>query len=211
LHPFLGFHSVTKLLDFLYFVWVLLCPLYWTIAFSTQNLSAEEKHQYLLATLASWIIIGVFAATYFASGGPIYYHEITGDSQMYAGLLEYLGSFQKLDTGELTSALMASEARDYLWQVHVGTIQTPGGISAMPSMHIAQAILFVFVTYKLSRFFGHLTVVYAIAIYLGSIHLAWHYAVDGIIAAIFVVAIWFISGWLTGVYKSNKSTVSIQG
>ena len=33
-------------------------------------------------------------------------------------------------------------------------------------------------------------------IFLGSIHLAWHYAVDGIVAIAMALIIWRLAGWL---------------
>jgi len=207
-HPYLGTPFITRQLDFLYFIWVPLCVLFWVLVYSSNKLSQEEKHQYICASLFSWVIIGIFAATYFASGGPVYYHHFTGDKEMYADLLAYLDGYTVVDeaTGQILSSLRATGTFDYLWQVHIGALETPGGISAMPSMHNAQAILFALVTYKFSRIFGHLMVAFAIAIFIGSFHLAWHYAVDGIIALIMVLPIWFATGWLTGVYKKEKTT-----
>jgi len=209
-HPYLGTPFITKQLDFLYFIWVPLCVLFWVIVYSSNKMSKEEKHQYICASLFSWVIIGIFAATYFASGGPVYYHHFTGDKTMYADLLAYLNSYTVIHetTGEIVSTLRATETFDYLWQVHIGAIDLPGGISAMPSMHNAQAILFALVTYKFSRVFGHLMVAYAILIFIGSFHLAWHYAVDGIIALVMVLPIWYATGWLTGVYKDQKPSSS---
>ena len=98
---------------------------------------------------------------------------------------------------------MANSGHRYLWAVHTGAIDMPGGISAMPSMHVAQTTLFVLITYKLSRLIGHLMVLFWISIFLGSFHLAWHYAVDGLFSAPLVVIIWFICGWLTGTYRQQ--------
>ena len=211
LHPLLGYEAVTKLLDFIYFLWTLLCATFWILAFISPKLSAQEKHHYLLASLLSWIVIGLFTASYFAAGGPVYYYEFTGDKQLYSGLLEYLRNFVAVnETGLTTSSLYVNDIQKYLWQAHLDEIPTPGGISAMPSMHNAQAVLFAILAYKLSRTFGHLMLAYAIAIFLGSIHLAWHYAVDGIIAALMVAPIWYMAGWLTGIYKSRFSSLAVE-
>ena len=64
----------------------------------------------------------------------------------------------------------------------------------MPSMHNAQAVLFVAVSYCLNRRLGNIMLAYAIIIFVGSIHLAWHYAIDGIVGALCALVIWWIAG-----------------
>lgn len=205
LHPFIGIETITRSLDFIYYFWIIMCVIWWVFVFTSKSLANEIKHQYLLATLLSWVFIGLFAATFFASGGPVYYDEFTGDGQRYSELMLYLQSFGFINQiGEMTDALRAVRAHEYLWQVHIGQLQTPGGISAMPSMHNAQAVLFVLVAYSFSRLIGHLMLIHAIIIFIGSIHLAWHYAVDGIVCAPMVITIWYIAGRMTGTYKTKN-------
>ncbi len=203
-HPYLGHYSVTKIVDTLYWLWVPLCAFYWIIVFINPKLSDEEKHQYLFTNLISWVVIGLFVATYFASGGPVYYGQFTGNNELYSGLMDYLSTFDFIDeNGQLQSHLIANSGHRYLWAVYTGAIDMPGGISAMPSMHVAQATLFVLITYKLSRLIGHLMVLFWLSTFLGSFHLAWHYAVDGLISAPLAVIIWFTCGWLTGAYRQQ--------
>jgi hypothetical protein len=40
--------------------------------------------------------------------------------------------------------------------------------------------------------------VFAILIWIGSIHLSWHYAVDGEASALLIPPIWWLSGRLSG-------------
>ena len=42
---------------------------------------------------------------------------------------------------------------------------------------------------------------YAVAILVGSVHLGWHYAIDGYVAAIMVWVIWMVSGRLVAPVK----------
>ena len=38
--------------------------------------------------------------------------------------------------------------------------------------------------------------VFALITQVGSVHLAWHYAIDGYLAALAIVPIWLLSGWI---------------
>ena len=37
---------------------------------------------------------------------------------------------------------------------------------------------------------------YAIVLWIGTVHLGWHYAVDGEASALLIYPIWRLSGWL---------------
>ena len=69
----------------------------------------------------------------------------------------------------------------------------------MPSMHNASALLYALAGYQVSRFAGRLLSVHAILIFIGSIHLGWHYAVDSYLAWALTLVIWFamapVSRW----------------
>jgi hypothetical protein len=64
----------------------------------------------------------------------------------------------------------------------------------MPSMHVGVAVLLAIFGWKRHRLLGLGFSAFALVIFLGSIHLGFHYAVDGYVAAIMVVVIWWISG-----------------
>jgi hypothetical protein len=84
----------------------------------------------------------------------------------------------------------AIRIQDALWQGHLN--QTPlSEVSAMPSMHNASALLFALVGYQVSRFWGRALALHAVLIFIGSVHLAWHYAVDAYAAWALTLVIWF--------------------
>jgi hypothetical protein len=58
------------------------------------------------------------------------------------------------------------------------------------SMHNAIAMLYVLAGFRVSRRLGWLMTGYATVVFVGSIHLGWHYASDGIVAAAAMWAIW---------------------
>ena len=66
----------------------------------------------------------------------------------------------------------------------------------MPSMHNAQAALFVVFAYSIDKRLGRATLVYAALIFIGSVHLGWHYAVDGIVGIVAALAVWSVCGAL---------------
>jgi membrane-associated phospholipid phosphatase len=89
---------------------------------------------------------------------------------------------------------MSAEMKDYLWAIYSGDFEAPGGISAMPSMHNAQAMLFAAAAWRVDRRFGLAMWVFAAIIFVGSIHLGWHYAVDGIVGAAAALLVWKACG-----------------
>ena len=61
-------------------------------------------------------------------------------------------------------------------------------------MHNGSALLFALAGYKVSRTMGRILAVHAVFIFLGSVHLAWHYAVDSYVAWAVSLAIWVAMG-----------------
>jgi hypothetical protein len=71
-----------------------------------------------------------------------------------------------------------------------------GGISAMPSVHNGLAVLFALAGWKISRPLGAFFGAYAVVIWVGSVHLGWHYGLDGLVAAALTCGIWVGAGRL---------------
>jgi len=65
-----------------------------------------------------------------------------------------------------------------------------GGISAMPSLHNGMAVLLACAAWSIGRRTGIAATLYALLIWFGSVHLGWHYALDGIVACILTVLAW---------------------
>lgn len=132
--------------------------------------------RFFFGFLLLWMLGGTVFGTLMASGGPVYYHEFTGDSLRFSPLLDYLDGVAPL--GRHLQAL--------LWDAYV----TPGegfpfeGISAMPSLHVAVAAYFTVWGWRVGRVWGSLLTVYTVVIFLGSVALGWHYAIDGYAGAI---------------------------
>lgn len=191
LHPLLGYPIVTAILDLLYTAWALLVFLFWGGLFASRRVGDDLCYRFWIATVASWILLGLVMAMALGSAGPTYFDEIVPQvASPYEELELYLAAAARHYT------LMSSFTKSYLWAIHTGELVAPGGISAMPSMHNAQATLYAAAAYAINRRFGHVMLAYAVAIFLGSIHLGWHYAVDGIIGALGALLIWVAVGAL---------------
>jgi membrane-associated phospholipid phosphatase len=67
----------------------------------------------------------------------------------------------------------------------------------MPSMHVASSCLMALGAYQISRPLGRAMAVFAALIWIGSIQLGWHYAVDGIVGAAMTFAVWRMAGAIT--------------
>lgn len=192
-HALLGSPQATLLIDRAYHGWfvpmslgVMLCA--WLSA-STYRL----RNQYLLSYVGVWIGIGSIAAFLLPSAGPCYYEHFTGPYPSFAELKQQL-----LSTEAATGAMLASLSnQDGLLRLFGGdSLAVGAGISAMPSVHNALAVLFAIAGWKVNRILGCLFGAYAALIWIGSIHLGWHYAIDGLLAAAMTVLIWVAAGRL---------------
>jgi hypothetical protein len=190
LHPLLGFPAVTQALDFLYITWFF-------VIFGVMSLVTlwherlELRNQYLVCFGLCWIVLGSFLAVLGASVGPCYLSTfMSEEAGAFEGLMAYLHA---------VGGLHAIAAQDLLLE-HYSSYE-PGigrGISAMPSLHVAIAMLQAILGWKLGRWPGIIATVYLFAILLGSVHLGWHYAVDGYAAMMAVPLLWVVAGWIAG-------------
>jgi hypothetical protein len=170
-HALIG-PSGTRIVDLIYGLWF---PV-WTFAVIYFGCFANEAEQkrFLTALFAIWIVEGVVLATVFSSVGPCYLELI---HHKYAA--RYAGLFPL--TAPAATAEQAMLATSYA----SGDIGAFKGISAMPSLHVGVAFLLVLASRGWWRAAAS---GFCAMIFLGSIHLGWHYASDGIVA-IFVTAI----------------------
>lgn len=193
LQPVLGFPLLTLLISILYKLWFLLK--YGLICWHAFRWEHEAgRNQFLLAVLLCWMLIGAGAATLLSSAGPCYFGAVTAAvDNPYAALMSYL--YQANEVYQIPDLY----AQEYLWQAYSTRHTVPfSGISAMPSMHVSMALLFLLAGWHGHRFWRWGLSVYLLCILLGSVHLGWHYALDGYLALILTYAIWRLSGVLVG-------------
>ena len=78
-------------------------------------------------------------------------------------------------------------------------------------MHVAMAFLFWLGIRKVSRVAGWFFFAFLIAIWIGSVHLAYHYAVDGLVSVIATAIIWKASGAIAARLGSGGRPVAGSG
>ncbi|MEX2408186.1 MAG: phosphatase PAP2 family protein, partial [Rhodovibrionaceae bacterium] len=153
--------------------------------------SAAARTRFFTAYILIWALLGNLAAILLSSAGPAYFAEVTGSAGPYAGLLEALRA------AHAESPSLAVFLQDYLWDSYLaGDPVAGGGISAMPSVHIATAFLFLLAAWNSGPWLRGFFAVYLAAMLLGSVLLAWHYALDGYLAIAATWLIWRGAGWL---------------
>ncbi len=183
LQPLLGQPLVSSAVNAVYNLWffVLFGLLLW------QAVSLRDRRlrlQFLVSFVLVWAILGSLAATLLSSAGPVYFGRVTGLEDSFAPLMAYLRE------AGATYPIWALEVQEMLWADYRLADAGPGsGISAMPSLHVASAILFALLGWRTSRALGMALTAFAAMILIGSVHLGWHYAIDGYAA---IPAAWLI-------------------
>jgi len=188
LQPVMGFSYVTFASCVLYNLWffVLLGSLFW---FAFQEKSTELRTRFFLSYMLIWWLGGELLADYFSSAGPAYYSRLGLTPDPYAELMTYLHGANSQFT------IWSLGTQDMLWN---GYLENSGymGISAFPSMHNASAVLFALAFRHINKYLGWFFMAYAAVILVTSVHLAWHYAVDGYAAIIISCTCWWLCGFV---------------
>jgi hypothetical protein len=190
LQPLLGYPYVTSLINAVYHLWFFLAygVICWQIV-STDR--PRLRMQYLLTFVLVWAVIGNIAAMLLSSAGPVYFGRVTGLPDPYAPLMSYLHQASAM------APVPALHVQDMLWRLYESHgLAVGGGISAMPSLHVAIAVSFVLLARAIDRRLAIAFTVFAAFILVGSVHLGWHYAIDGYVAIAGAWLIWRGVGWL---------------
>lgn len=141
------------------------------------------RTRYVWTFLWMYPVLGNLFAGAAMSAGPVYYEQVTGDSR-FAGLVQMLAQHS-----------IGREWAASLWDSYVsGAVGVGSGISAFPSLHLANTTMFVLLAGCVHRRLLWVAVPFAGVILFGSVYLGWHYAVDGYFAIAATVLIWKIVG-----------------
>ena len=179
----------TFIIAYVYISWFLVMISFW-VAFGVLLRDDVLRVRFLLAFMLTWLLGSAGLGTVFSSVGPCFYDRLLGEAGPYQPLMS------SLIAANAHWHISAVGIQETLWQSYVTGGGRVGGISAMPSMHVASAVLFALTGMRVDNRLAWLLWAYALVIFLGSIHLAWHYAVDGYAGAGLAVLFWVIAGYV---------------
>lgn len=191
LQPVFGYPVITAIINVIYNLWfvVMFAVLYWQL-FSIRR--PQLRRRFFWTFFLTWIINGAVLAALMSSAGPCFYHLVVpGVENPFAAQMEYLRNISE------HYPVWAVQTQESLWQTYQDNKTGLGsGIAAMPSVHVAIAFLFLLLSFQYGRFARWFFCTFAALIMIGSVHLAWHYAVDGYVGAIVTALIWFGTGFI---------------
>lgn len=139
---------------------------------------------YLIGLVLTFAIGGNLLALLFSSAGPVYYERL-GLGSDFEPLMEHLRALNEV------SPVWALGVQEGLWDGHMSDGRL-AGISAMPSMHVATTVLMALYASTYTRWATWFGWIFAALIMVGSVHLGWHYAVDGYFGALIAWCAWVI-------------------
>ena len=185
-HPLISF-AVNVIYNAGWFV-AIYAVLLWQV-FQTSD--RRRRSQFFVCFVLMWGVLGTAMASLFASGGPCYYGGLVAGANPFAPLMDYLYAANE------RYPIWALSAQELLWEKHVeGDVMLGGGISAMPSLHVACAMLCALVAWRYGRAVRIAMALFVAAMLLGSVHLGWHYAIDGYLSVLAMPLLWRAAGWM---------------
>ena len=190
-HALFSSPQATVWIDRIYHGWFVPMSLGLIVCAWMPRSSFRLRTQYMLSYIGVWIGIGSILAFLMPSAGPCFYEQYAGGNASFHELMRRLAETQA-ETGATLTSLSNQGLLANLFMSD--KLAVGGGISAMPSVHNGLAVLFALAAFRLNRTAGWVLAAYAILIWLGSIHLGWHYALDGLIAAGLTYGIWSVCG-----------------
>lgn len=172
----------TIVIDRLYVLWFTLFPFLAIWIGGSRDRTFQFRA--MVGVLVVLAVIGNGLALALSSCGPIFYEYFYG-SDYYAPLMARLAAANEVQP------LTALQLGDWLIEMHESNA-FGSGISAMPSVHVGFAFLtFLMVRDRIANFTVRvLAGTYALVIWIGSFHLAWHYAWDGLVSAAILWVVW---------------------
>jgi hypothetical protein len=195
-HWLFGSVPATFALHMVYNLWfVLMCASIIYCVMRPENVVVRAR--YLIGFLLCWMIVGSTFAYIFASAGPCYYDRLFGGDRFAELTLRLQVIDAELKAFAPGLGVHSLRLQERLWTNFTANgAMFGGGISAAPSMHVSLAVLMACAGWQLSRQAGWLLSGFAVLISIGSIHLGWHYAIDGLLSLPLTLVIWKLSGFL---------------
>jgi hypothetical protein len=173
-------------------LWTFFYAVIWGLglAFTGPLVVACASHRFaatfFTALMLSWTIGGVGLAYALSAAGPVFAHLAdptlaTRFAPLHTELLSTLGQ----DNIILRSQRILAAGMEFKSGIK------GGGVSAMPSMHIATATIFLMAARKTLWLMP--AAIFLALTFFGSIYTGYHYAVDAVVAAAVAVICWAIA------------------
>ncbi len=193
-----GFPLAAKFIDLAYLMWF---PMLFASTFimSFQPRQTFLRLRFMIALALAWALGGIITANIFSSAGPVYFGRLNPFPDLYAGHMELIRSLSA------SARLEALVLQDSLWAAYAAT-PSFSSISAFPSMHVAIAMLVFLACRHLGWGLKHLSAAYLALIFLGSIFLGWHYAIDGYAGAGVALISWWLGGVIAKKYGPDQTS-----
>ena len=196
IQPLVGTPIFTALIDSAYYLWFPILIL--TVTGFAWLPGSRLRIRFFTTFFLTWSVLGIGLATLLSSAGPCYFSQVVAGSDPYAPLMQYLNNVSA------SHDLTALYVQDYLWTGYTTGSYPIEGISAMPSLHVAMATLMWCAMRPVHRLAGLAYLVFLACILLGSVHLGWHYALDGYVSILLVCVLWWLSGRLDTSWVADR-------
>lgn len=189
LHRLIGSPWTTSFFDALYHSWFV--PTTLGLCLVGLCASTRLRAQYMLSYVGVWLILGALAAYLMPAAGPAFYAVLVGPD----GAAPFIAVHDQLAMAGQTRFLTSLGNQAYLLEnLGAPKLVIGGGISAIPSVHNGMAVLFALMSFRFHWTLGVATSLFAFLIWIASVYLNWHYAVDGLAGAAGAILIWYASG-----------------
>jgi membrane-associated phospholipid phosphatase len=190
LQPVIGFPVITFGFNLAYNFWIVLIYA-GTVFFALRMKDPILRQRFLITYFLCWTVLGIVGAILLASVGPIFVGRVLGQRE-FDPLVSYLYA-----ANEHYPIFALQVQEGLIERFNAQSTALGAGITAMPSMHVSKAFVFFLAMRHVSRPAAVALGIFVLLIMIGSVHLGYHYAVDGYVSLVFTALIWKFAGWLT--------------